>query len=74
MNEDVPVVLQDLPTTVRGFTTFGSDHEPIIILNSRLSRESQRVTYKHEMNHILFNHLYEDAYEEYGEQYGQVKI
>ena len=70
MNEEVPVILKDLPTTVRGFTTFGSDYEPIIILNARMTAEEQRDTYKHEMNHIVSNHLYDDTYVEYGDQCG----
>ena len=43
----------------------GSDYEPIIILNSRLSVEQQRKTYRHEMNHITSGEIDDDGYSEY---------
>lgn len=66
MNEDgVTVILKDLPCSVRGFTALGSDYEPIIILNSRLSAEQQRKTYRHEMNHIESGEMFDEGYVEY---------
>lgn len=65
MTEQVPTFLKDLPETIRGFTMLGSDYEPIIILNSRLSVEQQRKTYRHEMNHITSGEIYDDGYSEY---------
>lgn len=65
MIDPVPTFLQDLPGTIRGFTILGSDYEPIIILNSRLSVEQQRKTYRHEMNHITSGEIDDDGYSEY---------
>lgn len=72
MNE-TPVYFMNLPTTVRGFVTFGADSEPIIVLNARMSMEQQRKTWIHEVNHIDSGHLFDDAYTddvEYGGIYG----
>lgn len=65
MIDPVPTFLKDLPGTIRGFTMLGSDYEPIIILNSRLSVEQQRKTYRHEMNHITSGEIDDDGYSEY---------
>lgn len=65
MTEPIPTFLKDLPETIRGFTMLGSDYEPIIILNSRLSVEQQRKTYRHEMNHITSGEIDDDGYSEY---------
>lgn len=66
MNEEsVPVVLRDLPGTVRGFVTPGSDYEPVIVINSRLPKEMQRKTYRHEMDHITSGQYEDDSYVEY---------
>lgn len=65
MNE-VPVVLKDLPTRIRGFVCLGSDYNPVIVLNSRLPVEQQRMVYRHEMNHIEHGDQYDDTYVEYG--------
>ena len=65
MIDPVPTFLKDLPGTIRGFTMLGSDYEPIIILNSRLSVEQQRKTYRHEMNHIISGEIDDDGYSEY---------
>lgn len=63
--DEVPVVLRDLPTTARGFVTIGSDNEPLIIINSRMTVEQQHKTYLHEMNHIITGQLYDEDYVEY---------
>ena len=65
MIDPVQTILRDLPETVRGFTMLGSDYEPVIILNSRMSREQQRKTYRHEMRHILSGQLTDEEYKEY---------
>ena len=67
MNNDVTVVLKDLPTTIRGFVTPGSDDEPCIVINSRMSREQQRLTFLHEMGHIERGELDDPNYVEYGD-------
>ena len=61
------VILQDLPTSVRGFVFLGDDGEPVIVVNSRLTREQNRKTYDHEQNHIRRNELNESTYIEYKE-------
>lgn len=71
--DETPVYFMNLPTTVRGFVTFGADSEPIIVLNARMSTEQQRETWLHEVNHIASGHLFDDAYTdavEYGGLYG----
>ena len=62
---DVPVVLKDLPVKIHGFVCLGSDYEPIIIINSRLSWEQQQKTYKHELQHIQRGEIYDTEYHEY---------
>ena len=63
---DVPIVLKDLPPDVRGFVCLGSDYEPIIVINSRMSREQQLETYRHEQNHLKRGDMYNEDYHEYG--------
>lgn len=65
MTDQVPTILQDLPETIHGFTVLGSDYEPIIILNSRMSREQQKKTYRHEINHIVSGQINDEGYREY---------
>ena len=57
----------DLPTTVRGFVTVGSDYEPCIVINARMTKEQQKKTWFHEMNHIEHNDLDNPLYNEYGD-------
>lgn len=61
------MILQDLPTSVRGFVFLGDDGEPVIVVNSRLTREQNIRTYDHEQNHISRNELNEPTYHEYEE-------
>lgn len=67
MNDIVPVVLMDLPTHVHGFVCVGSDYNPCIVINSRMSFEQQQKTFKHEMEHIESGDMYNDDYNEYGD-------
>lgn len=60
------VILQDLPTSVRGFVFQDPDGNPVIVVNSRLTREQNRKTYRHERKHIDRNELNEPTYNEYG--------
>ena len=62
---DVPVILKDLPVHVHGFVCLGSDFEPIIIINARMSREQQLRTYKHEILHIQRGDMINANYHEY---------
>lgn len=66
MFDSVPVILKDLPTSIRGFVCLGSDYDPVIIINSRLTVEQQRETYRHELDHILSGQFDDDDYAEYG--------
>lgn len=62
------VILQDLPTSVRGFVFLGDDGEPVIVVNSRLTLEANRRTFLHEKKHIDRNELTDKNYHEYGEE------
>lgn len=44
-------ILIDLPPSIKGFVSKVDDEE-VIILNSRLSRETNEKTYLHELKHI----------------------
>ena len=66
MPDNVPVVLQDLPTNIRGFICLGSDYSPCIVINSRLSVEQQQLTFIHEMNHLINGDMDDEDYYEYG--------
>lgn len=63
---DVPVVLKDLPTSVRGFCVIGSDYLPIIVINTKMTREQQQRTYEHELHHIMSGEMHDSSYSEYG--------
>ena len=59
------VILQDLPTSVRGFVFLGEDGEPVIVVNSRLTREQNIKTLKHEKKHITNKEMDNEYYREY---------
>ena len=50
--DNVFVNLYDLPATVRSFVVCNADQTYTIVLNSRLSREQNLISYWHEINHI----------------------
>lgn len=58
----------DLPTSVRGFCYHDDNGEEFIILNSRLTREQNLKTWKHEQEHIRRGDMYEPTYNEYMEE------
>jgi len=60
------IILLDLPTSVRGFVFQGEDGEPVIVVNSRLTREQNRATYDHERDHIARGDMGNTDYKEYG--------
>ena len=66
MNEDIQVILIDLPPHVHGFVCLGSDYNPCIVINSRLPFEQQQRTFFHEMEHIRTGQIDDDDYDEYG--------
>ena len=65
--EEEKAILVDLPTSVRGFCYHDDDGEEYMILNSRLTREQNKRTYRHEMDHIVRGDMYEASYNEYKE-------
>jgi len=65
--DDNEVILQDLPTSVHGFVFLGDDGEPMIVVNSRLTREQNRRTFRHEKKHIRMNELSDPTFIEYKE-------
>ena len=67
MTDNVPVILRDLPTHIRGFVCLGSDYSPCIVINSRLPFEQQQATFLHEMDHIEHGEMDDDNYFEYGD-------
>ena len=62
---NIPIVLKDLPVHGRGFVCLGSDFEPIIVINARMSREQQLRTYRHEIKHLQRGEMYNVNYHEY---------
>lgn len=67
MFEQIPVVLKDLPSRIHGFVCLGSDYNPCIVINSRLTVEQQKKTFLHEMDHIRTGQIDDDNYVEYGD-------
>ena len=61
------VILQDLPTSVRGFVFRDETGEPVIVVNSRLTREQNIRTFDHEQKHIRLKELDNTNYHEYEE-------
>ena len=66
MTDERPAILDNLPTTVRGFCFHDNDGEAFIVLNARLTWEQNRRTYDHEKRHIERGEMYEPTYNEYG--------
>ena len=66
VTEDHPAILDNLPTTVRGFCFHDDDGEAFVVVNARLTREQNRRTYDHEKKHIDNGDMYESTYNEYG--------
>lgn len=67
MTEERPAILDDLPTTVKGFCFHDNDGEAFVVVNSRLTRESNLKTYRHEKRHIDRGDMYNTVYKEYEE-------
>ena len=66
VTEDRPAILDNLPTTVRGFCFHDDDGEAFVVVNSRLTREQNRRTYDHEKKHIDRGEMFNEDYHEYG--------
>lgn len=54
------VRLLDLPNRIKGFARDNLDGSYTIILNSRLNLETQRKTFRHELEHIERDDFYSD--------------
>ena len=63
--DDPIVILRDLPTSVRGFCFHDDEGTAFIVLNSRLPREIQLMTFQHELDHIRRGEMYDFSYNEY---------
>lgn len=63
--ENNQAILADLPTSVRGFVFLDDEGEPMIVVNSRLTREQNRRTFRHEKKHIIKGQLTDKTYHEY---------
>ena len=59
-------ILVNLPTSVRGFVYKDENGDPVIVVNARLTREQNMITYDHEQDHISRNELNDQDYNEYG--------
>lgn len=50
--ENITTRYADMPSTVRGFVRENPDDTYTVVLNSRLSKEMNAATYRHELQHI----------------------
>ena len=66
MTEDRPAILDNMPTTVKGFCYHDNDGEAFIVVNARHTREQNRRTYDHEKRHIDRGDMFNEDYHEYG--------
>lgn len=56
---DHTVIYADMPCTIKGFTRLTDDYYTIV-LNSRLSLEEQKETYRHELDHLQDGDFYSE--------------
>lgn len=64
MDENI-AILEDLPTSVRGFVFTDENGDPVIVVNARLTREQNRRTWDHEQAHIARGDMFNEDYHEY---------
>ena len=64
--EENRAFLADLPTSIRGFVFLDDNGDPVIVVNSRLTREANQRTFVHERLHILRGDMDDPDYHEYG--------
>ena len=74
MNDDVHVVLLNLPTDMRGFLVANADGSNTVVLNARYSWEQNRLTYLHELRHIRCDDFYAEAMPTTSKQSGTIEI
>lgn len=60
MTDNIRVIFVDLPCSIRGFTKKRLENYTIV-LNSRLSKEANEKTLKHEVDHIKNGDLDREA-------------
>ena len=65
MEDNIRVILQDMPTSVRGLVYLDGTYSYVIVLNSRMTHEIQRKTYEHELKHIHNGETTNLLYKEY---------
>lgn len=63
--EGIKVIVQDLPTAVKGFCYHDNDGESYIVLNARQTKEQNKRTIDHELNHIKNGDMYNPDFREY---------
>lgn len=65
MTPEYRLTLANLPTSVRGYVFLESDGVPRIVLNANLTREQNRQTLRHEIEHIRKGDMFDQTYNEY---------
>ena len=59
------VIYQNLPVSVRGFCYHDDDGQIVVVLNARLTREANRASIRHEIDHVLRGDLDNPDFIEY---------
>ena len=49
---DINILYANMPPSIRSYVVSNSDMSYTIVLNSRLTREQNIISYQHELNHI----------------------
>jgi hypothetical protein len=57
MDDEYPVVLADMPASIKGYVCKIGD-DIVIVINARLSHEQQQIEYIHEVEHIQTGDIY----------------
>lgn len=52
MTPDVNCIFVDMPTSIKAYTISNKDDSYTVVLNSKLTREQNMISYHHEMKHI----------------------
>lgn len=51
--ENINIIIEDMPTTIKAYSVLNSDQTYTIILNARLNQNQQRLSCYHEYKHII---------------------
>lgn len=65
INFGIRVIVDNLPTSIKGFVFIDSTYNPVIVLNARMPYEIQKITFWHEYLHIRNGDIDNSAYKEY---------